>query len=98
LLLLSYVLLTCRSALLVYHGYHHDLLEAQSGLEPPSGTGGGVIVGNGRRWTSLSGVFHELFVMMNASFEEGFGVWGGKHSEIGETRGAYMSTPCLTLS
>ena len=90
LLLLSYVLLVGRSVILMYHGYRHDFMSSDvlSSPEedpPPSFDGGdGVTVGTGRRWTTLPSFLHDLGVMMNASFEEGFGVWGGKHSEIGK--------------
>lgn len=100
LLLLSYVILVGRSVVLVYHGYRHDFMSSElpssssgggGGIDevPPSfdGEGGVVTVGIGKRWTSLASFLHELGVMLNASFEEGFGVWGGKHSEIGKLVG-----------
>ena len=83
-------LVKSRSVILMYHGYRHDFMSSDvlSSPEedpPPSFDGGdGVTVGTGRRWTTLPSFLHDLGVMMNASFEEGFGVWGGKHSEIGK--------------
>ena len=77
-----------RSAMLVYHGYKHDFMSSEVAASEDSSPmfdgGGGVTVGAGRKWTSLAGLLHDLFIMMNASFEGGFGVWGGKKSEIGK--------------
>jgi len=97
LLLLSYLILFARSALLIYHGYKHDLSANTAGLDSPSFDGEkGVSVGSGRHWTSLAGLWHELYTMMSASFEEGFGVWGGKNSELGEL--LYVACICYTIT
>jgi hypothetical protein len=80
------VILIGRSAVLVYHGYKHEFMSSDiSSSEASTLFDGGdrVTVGTGQRWTSLSRFLHDLFIIMNASFEEGFGVWGGKNSEIG---------------
>ena len=89
LLLLSYVILLVRSFILAYHGYKHDILAmgTSSGgddLHVHSLDGsGGVVVGRGHYWASMANCLHDIVTMMNASFEEGFGVWGGKNTEIG---------------
>jgi hypothetical protein len=72
---------------MIYHGYKHDLAAeyAAEGGEMPSFDGGDEVrIGSGRRWTSIAGLWHELYIILNACFEEGFGVWGGKNSELGE--------------
>ena len=97
LLLLSYLILAVRSALLVYHGCRHDLVaagesssssssSATPGQEEPALFDGesGVTVGSGRHWCFKETATTEIYTMMNASFEQGFGVWGGKNSELGE--------------
>jgi hypothetical protein len=74
---------------LVHHGYKHDFESSASNggnnVVSPSFDGSrDVTIGSGRKWTSLSSVLHDSFIMIGASFEEGFGVWGGKNSEIGD--------------
>ena len=81
LLLLSYIMLVGRSIGLIYHGLKHDFASSSSSF---SSTGTDVISSEDRlTWSTVSHALGEVFVMVDASFEEGFGVWGGKDSEIG---------------
>lgn len=95
-LLMSYLLLAWRGALLVYHGFEHDSAAAHSAASAVADKG--VLVDQGHRWRALTGWWRELGGLLGASFHEGFGLWGGKNSELGEHNQHPLQTSWSVIS